>query len=186
MQSIESIRRQISRIKNYYIFFTEKEIRYLPQVMAMDERILALTSGYVGSDTWLAVCTNRQVIFANRGMIYGTEQYQMPLSRIQSVDYETGIFFGSIRVWDGAKSISIGYVWKSSIPPFIRAVQEAMHAEQNGRPIPGLSGNSTPQPASTSNAVEDTVTALERLAKLKAQGVLTDDEFEAQKKKILG
>ena len=35
-------------------------------------------------------------------------------------------------------------------------------------------------------AQQDTVTQLERLGNLKAQGVLTDEEFQAQKAKILG
>lgn len=179
MQSIESIKKQIARIKNYYIFFTEKEIRYLPEIMAPDERILALTSGYANKDTWLLVCTNRQVIFCNRGMIYGTEQYMMPLQRIQSIDSQTGIFFGHIRVWDGAKAIEVGTIWKSSIPPFVKTVQEAMNAVNNGQPLPGLS-----QPQSAVGV--DVASQLEKLAKLKSQGVLTDDEFESQKKKLLG
>jgi hypothetical protein len=33
---------------------------------------------------------------------------------------------------------------------------------------------------------DDDISQLEKLSKLKEQGVLTDDEFEAQKQKILG
>ena len=33
---------------------------------------------------------------------------------------------------------------------------------------------------------EDVISQLERLGALKAQGILTDEEFEAQKAKILG
>ena len=174
MQSIEAIKRQISKVKNYYIFFTEKEIRYLPEIMAADERILALTSGYANRDTWLLVCTDRQVIFCNRGMIYGTEQFMMPLQRIQSIDSQTGILFGSIRVWDGAKSIEVGTIWKSSIAPFVRTVQEAMSAVNSGRPI-----------GDSSTTSSDVASQLERLAKLKGQGVITHEEFEKQKQKLM-
>ncbi|MBX5474128.1 MAG: SHOCT domain-containing protein [Thermoleophilia bacterium] len=40
-------------------------------------------------------------------------------------------------------------------------------------------------PAPVSNAGGDIVDQLERLAKLKEQGILTEEEFEAQKQKIL-
>jgi len=41
------------------------------------------------------------------------------------------------------------------------------------------------QPASASGG-DDTLAQLERLAQLKAQGILTEDEFAVQKAKILG
>jgi Short C-terminal domain len=43
-----------------------------------------------------------------------------------------------------------------------------------------------PPPPAGSGVSDDTVTQLERLAKLKDQGILTDEEFTAQKAKILG
>jgi Short C-terminal domain len=48
-------------------------------------------------------------------------------------------------------------------------------------PAPG-----TPAPPPTAAPSDDTVSRLERLAALHAQGVLTDDEFAQQKAKLLG
>lgn len=41
-------------------------------------------------------------------------------------------------------------------------------------------------PAQAPAAQDDTITQLERLGALKAQGLLTDEEFNAQKAKLLG
>jgi hypothetical protein len=41
-------------------------------------------------------------------------------------------------------------------------------------------------PAQSPAAQDDTITQLERLGALKAQGLLTDEEFNAQKAKLLG
>lgn len=41
-------------------------------------------------------------------------------------------------------------------------------------------------PAQTPAAQEDVITQLERLGALKAQGLLTEEEFNAQKSKLLG
>jgi Short C-terminal domain len=43
-----------------------------------------------------------------------------------------------------------------------------------------------PQPARTAPAGDDVIERLRQLAELKAQGVLTDEEFAAQKSRILG
>jgi len=43
-----------------------------------------------------------------------------------------------------------------------------------------------PAPAAPAPAAPDPIEQLEKLAALKAQGILTDDEFNTQKHKILG
>ena len=44
----------------------------------------------------------------------------------------------------------------------------------------------TPPPPAAPAPEEDVITQLERLGALKAQGILTEDEFAAQKAKLLG
>jgi Short C-terminal domain len=64
---------------------------------------------------------------------------------------------------------------------------EQQYYEQQGRaaeqaqaaPAP------TPAPAQPAGGTQDTITQLKELAELKSQGILTEDEFAAQKAKIL-
>jgi hypothetical protein len=171
MPSLAEIRRQIDRCPGTYIFWTQKEIRALPEILEAEETILGLTSGMRGSTTWLGVCTDRRLIFLNRGMFFGLRQVQFPLERIQSIDHSFTILFGSISVWDGASSFTINMVMKYSIAPFVRAAQEAMRDARNGqKPADGA----------------DIATQLEKLAQLKEKGHLTQEEFDRQKKKLLG
>ena len=176
MPTLAEIKQQIESCPGHYIFWTKKEIRALPQILDEGERIKAITSGMMNSTTWLAVCTNRRLLFINRGMFYGLRQVQLPLDRIQSLDHEFTIFFGSIRVWDGASAFTISMVLKSSIIPFVKATQEAMHASRNAAGKPG--------PAATSG--NDVASQLVKLVELKEKGYLTEDEFQSQKKKLLG
>ena len=66
------------------------------------------------------------------------------------------------------------------------------HAAQQAAPPPQQYAAPAPPPpdqyyeAPVQAAQEDVVTQLERLGALKQQGLLTDAEFEAQKKKLLG
>ncbi|MEN0134408.1 MAG: SHOCT domain-containing protein [Rhodococcus sp. (in: high G+C Gram-positive bacteria)] len=56
----------------------------------------------------------------------------------------------------------------------------AQQAPQPAAPVP------PPPPASPPTAGVDRLTALKQLGELRDQGVLTDDEFNAEKTKILG
>lgn len=175
MPTLAEIKRQIDACPSRYIFWTEKEIRALPQILDGDESIKAITSGLMNKTTWLAVCTNRRLLFINRGMFYGLRQVQLPLDRIQSLDHEFTILFGSIRVWDGASAFTISMVLKSSIVPFVKATQEAMHASRVTQSKPHAASQTI-----------DVTSQLVKLAELKEKGHLSEAEFQAQKKKLLG
>lgn len=187
MPTLEQINQQIAALPHKYIFYTRKEIRYLPKVMNDDERILALTSGFMKNRTWLCVCTNRRVLFLDRGMFFGLRQLQMNLDRIQAIDSSFGIAFGSIRVWDGASSMEVGLILKSTVAPFVKTVQDAMdkYKRQMVHDLASTATNAH-QTASASGSLQNPmVMELERLAKLKAEGHLSEAEFAAAKAKLL-
>lgn len=173
MPTREEINRQIKAYPDRYIFWTKKEIRALPEVLDYDETVKAITSGMVDSSTWLAVCTERRVIFLNRGMVYGLRQVQFPINRIQSIDHKFAIAFGSISVWDGASAFTLNMILRTAIIPFVRKVEAQM------------AGLQRPQGFSVA-APTDVASQLEKLASLKERGHITEKEFQAQKKKLLG
>lgn len=181
MPTAPEVRAQIKAIPTRYIFFTGKEIRALPDLLAPEEYIRGITSGMMDSDTWLAVCTTKRVLFVNRGMIYGLRQVQIPLDRIQSVDHEYGLFFGSIRIWDTATCFTMRMVLRRSILPFVRTVQEEMKREKKESKVMTIANF----PASPPTEPTDVPSQLERLATLREKGVITEEEFQAQKKKML-
>jgi hypothetical protein len=172
MPSLAEVKREIEACPGRYIFWTQKEVRALPKILEPNEKIKAITSGLMNHATWLAVCTNQRIIFLNCGMFFGVRQVQLPLERIQSIDHEFSLVFGSIRVWDGASAFTMSMVLKSSIPPFVKATQEAMHKAHS------------PAKAATT-AATDIASQLAKLAELKEKGYLTEDEFQSQKKKLL-
>lgn len=173
MPSHADIRRQINALPDRYIFWTGKEIRGLPKILDNDEHILGLTSGYVDASTWLAVCTNRRIIFLNRRWFFGLRQVQMPLDRLQSIDHSFGLFFGTIRVFDGVNAFGMSMVAKYSILPFVKATEEAMYNVRHGQ-------------QRITDKQSNIASQLATLADLKEKGHLTEDEFQQQKKRLLG
>ncbi len=266
MPTLEQVHAQIKALPHKYIFYTKKEIKYLPRILDDDEQILALTSGFMNNTTWLAVCTNRRVIFLDKGMFFGLKQVQMNLDRVQSIDSSYTLVFGSIRLWDGASSFVLQMVLKESVQPFVSTVRKAIenyrrivfhemrqepmrghpmsapqqHVQQqtaqpqiqqqahhtqpaltheqkmaavrsaelksklgtNLKPMetPDLRDNDPAEPnpleeyvpaasaptAPASSGGVDIADQLERLVKLKEAGHLTDEEFAAQKAKLIG
>jgi hypothetical protein len=191
MPTYAEIKEQIKALPHRYVFYTRKEIRYLPRIMIDGEIIRALTSGYMGKRTVMAVCTNRRIIFLDKGMFFGMRQWQISLDRVQSIDGNYLIFFGSLRVWDGAAPIKMDMVWARSIDPFIKAVREAIDefrqiayqelARTHAAATPAVAYHA-PAPA---KPVVDIANQLEKLIRLKDAGHLTEEEFQQQRHKLL-
>ena len=177
MPTRNEIKQQIKALGNVDTFGTKKEIKYLPEILAEDEAVLALTSGLMDGNTWLIVCTGKRVIFLDKGMIYGLKQRETPLERITSIEQKTGMMLGSVGIWDGAARMEITCVMKKTVRPFVEAVNRARDA---------LKAAETGAQHSAAPSSTDAVSQLERLADLRDRGVLSDDEFQTQKAKILG
>jgi membrane protein YdbS with pleckstrin-like domain len=122
---------------------------------------------------------------------------EIPLEQINDIRFTQGVFERMI----GAGTLTIRSASEDGPTEFrdIRhpeAVQRTVYhqAELNnqrmyqGRGGPGAGVTPTrPDPmASTPSGAPSTTTELERLADLRARGVLTEEEFQAQKSKILG
>lgn len=185
MPTLDQVWSQINALPHRYIFCTSKEIRYLPNILSHDERILALTSGIMEARTWLAVCTDRRILFLDRGMFFGLRQVQINLDRLQTIESDVGLVFGSIRVVDSGSSMVIRMVLKHSIAPFVRTVQDAMDTYKRTMVYDIAKAGSNALAAGAGAPKAAFIHELESLAKLRAEGHLTDEEYSAAKTKLL-
>lgn len=173
MATMQEIEAQIQALGKVDTFGTRKEIKSLPEILRKEECIKALTSGFYQGNTWLIVCTNFRVIFLDKGMIYGLKQIDIPLDKVNSVGCETGLFFATVVVWDGASKVLIENISKNEGKEFTNKVNDALHEYKRPQTVVAVaSGN-------------DVASQLVKLAELKEKGILTEDEFLAQKKKLL-
>ena len=157
-------------------FFTKKELNHLPEILADGEQVLAFTSGLMDGHTWLITLTDRRVIFLDKGMIYGLKQTTIDLDKVNAISGETGIFLGKIKVEDGAKERQIENVWKKTVVKFTNKARDAIEARKRLQ----HSG-----PAPTSVKADDLFSKLEKLAGLMEKGILSQQEFDQQKAKLL-
>jgi membrane protein YdbS with pleckstrin-like domain len=133
---------------------------------------------------------HREGFIAKRSM-------EIPLDKINDVRFEQNIFERIV----GAGTLVIQSASESGRNEFgfIRHPEEVQktiyHAsemdEQRGRPPMGAPAPAAPAPSAAppspqSASAPNVTTELERLADLRARGVLTEEEFQAQKARILG
>lgn len=89
---------------------------------------------------------------------------------------------GTITIFASGNKAEIKNVVKDRCKDFADYVRARSTAVSEHSAAPAA----TPAAQPTASSSDDVVTQLERLGRLKEQGILTDAEFEAQKQKILG
>ena len=144
----------------------------MPEVLREGETVKGLTSGFMDGNTWLIVCTERRIIFLDKGMLYGLKQKDTPLEKINSIEHKIGMIFGKITIRDAATEITIDNLQKAAVAPFLETVNSAIEALKNSTNAPPPAGN---EPV-------DVASQLGKLADLRDKGVLTEEEFQGQKK----
>ena len=171
---LNEIKKQIQELKlsNISNYLGRKEINELPQILAESETIDNIAQGTYNNGQGILVSTNRRLIFVDKGLLYGLKVEDFPLDKITTIQYETGLLLGEIKIHTSGNIAKIDNVEKATARAFAEFVR-----------------NKLSQPKETTapiiNNQPDVYDQLEKLAKLKEQGILTQEEFDTQKKKLL-
>ena len=156
------------------------ERQMLYDIMDSDEAIARIVGGTFRQDTdrlrrhqGVAVATNKRVIFVDKGLLGSKEVMEMPYRSIEAITYSTGMLMGGIQITGrGIASFRIEDVQeKDTLQPFSDYVRSLSDGTQQVQ-----------QAAGAPSSVDD----LEKLAGLLERGFLTQEEFDAKKKELLG
>lgn len=194
MPTLVEIQSDLKRLGVIDQVINHGEIRRLPQILWHGERALSAMAGYRGSTACLVVATDHRVLFLDKRLLGKTMVEEIPLQRITGLQHETGWVFGKVTVFASGQRIDIDTVLKDAVRHFCNVVQGVLRGDKDGAaaasvidpgmtpvrptrvapadPPPGLNG--------------DSLAMLERLAALRSAGALTDEEFDAQKRLLLG
>lgn len=177
MRNKDQVMDELKSLPTFNLFGTKKEVSYLPEILSPDEHILSLISGFLDSNTWIITLTEKRLILLDKGMIYGLKQRELPLDKINSISQKLGMMWGSVHIQDGASGIKIDNIDKKCIPPFVDALNAAIHKYKIGSP----NGHVASVPVERTSADE-----IRQFKALLDEGVITRDEFEQKKRQILG
>jgi hypothetical protein len=121
----------------------------------------------------LALVTDARVLFFYDGVV--EPGLAIPLQAITSVRASAGLATGQVEldVVGESKAISIARVVKADVEPLARVIRDAVESAPPTDPAPAQRG------------AVDPFEALEKLARLRDDGVITDAEFAAKKQELL-
>lgn len=166
----------------------KQELENLSLALPEDEQVLLIAKGWSmsfgrGRDAHhvFAVCTDRRIRFFRRRSFITKliGETEIPLHAIRSISHRTGILPASrsitIVMTDGA-SYTIYNLDREKIPGFVDTLNTA-------REKAAAEEKTTTPPTDASSA--GLVDQMEKLAKLHDDGILTDEEFEKAKQRLL-
>ncbi|WP_288479287.1 PH domain-containing protein [uncultured Clostridium sp.] len=175
MKSYEYVEEKIENMEEVKTWGTNKEINELPNVLGDNEELIYITSGLYDDNTWLIALTDKRILFLDKGLIYGLKQKDITLDKVNSVEYETGIIFSRIKIWNGAEYIIIDKVLNKYAKIMVSHITEELELYKNRMLRTRI----------VEETNEDRINQLAKLGKLRDAGVLTQEEFEEAKGKIL-
>lgn len=159
-------------LDNASTFFGRKEINELPEILNLNENIDNIIQGTYNNGQGILVSTNRRLVFIDKGLLYGLKVEDFPLDKITSIQYETGLILGKVKIHTSSNIATIDNIEKGAARKFAEFVRNKLSEPK-----------STSTPAS--NAEPDVLEQLEKLGKLKESGIISEEEFSEQKKKLL-
>lgn len=175
MATQEEINAQITKI-GAGGFLHRKEVKELPQILWEDEHLEKLVQGWYNNGTGILVATDKRLIFIDKGLIYGLRVEDFPYDKLTSIQYKTGLMFGEITIFASGNNAMIQNIQKGEVKPFSEYVRARITSKMEHASAPPTSPT----------VQDDIISKLEKLAVLKEKGILSDEEFKEQKKRILG
>ena len=188
MPTSEEIEEQIKNLDDASKILGFKEIKVLPDILWEDEVLERVVQGRyhygmglrMGHGMGILCATNKRLIYVEKGLLRGLQVEDFLYDKITSIEYKIGMIQGKINVFALGNKAYFDCIEKKQAKEFgdyvrARITKESKHA--------GLSSEKQSPDATT---VEQKLNALERLAKLKEQGILTEEELQAEKKAIIG
>jgi hypothetical protein len=155
----------------------QRQIDRAKEVLQEGEQVLDVTTGMVevhrmGSKTsrrGAVLVTDRRVILYTK-KIGGYEMYDHVYGLLTAIDYKKGMMYGNLTLAASGDRTHVSQVPKESVERVAKEIRARMAAaHEHGRP------------GAVSAADE-----IKKLAELHAAGILTDEEFAAKKKQLLG
>ena len=162
----------------------EERLDGIERILDADEEIIASVAGdgqgkvtIKGIAKGILVLTPKRVLFyyldGKKGKIgYGAEDYS--LDEISSINLTRNILAGSIKIHSNNNVINVLNIPPSEdIEGFVKATKQYIEKYKN-------------ENTQVSNNNSDVAGQISKLAELRDKGILTDEEFTMQKRKLLG
>ena len=169
----EAIDAALRRISGFGRFLTRGEIKELPFVLWEGELPVMLADGFYNNGTGLLVATDRRLIFIDKGLFGTLKVEDFGYNRITSIESNVGIFSGKIVIYASGNREQIDHVSKQDVHSLASFLRSKIFSPNNS-------------PLSSQFGTMSTAKELARYSVLLDNGVITQEEFDSLKTRLLG
>jgi hypothetical protein len=149
-----------------------RELKQIASMLGPDEYLVDIIQGAYANQTAVVLMTTNRVIFLAKGFTSMTVE-EFPLDKITSVQYTVGLMLGEIIIFASGNKAEIKSTVKAHTKPFAEHLREVIATKKS---------STTDSVAGTANVLAE----IEKLVSMKERGFLTEEEFAAAKRKVLG
>lgn len=155
------------------------ELKELPNILRENEKVLNIVQGVYEGFNGILCATDRRLVFIGKGIIRGLKVEDFAYDKISSIQYQVGMLMGKMTLFTSGNKANIEQVYpKEEIRDFAEEVRARISAPKPSSSVQVLQAPpAQPQP--------DRYDQLEKLARLKGTGVMTEEEFQVEKRRIL-
>jgi hypothetical protein len=155
-------------------FGVGRELRNISSMLSPGEYLLDILQGQYSNQTGVLLRTTTRLIFFGKGLV-STKVEEFPLDKVSSVQYSTGMLLGELTIFASGNRAEIKGTVKAHTKAFADGLRDQLAATKHAAATASAAAQSA-----------GTMGELEKLASLKERGLLSDEEFTAAKRKILG
>lgn len=175
LQIPEKIKQELINAEVFDFWFNEKDISSLIDELIQSGDILqyAATGINERNKTTLIVVTERHLLLLSKKMFSKPILQVINLSDVKSISLQKYPFYGELCLVIGNNILKINSINKTSAPSLAEKIKQ-------------FSVNKYSYAADSKENIDTQIDQLKKLKELEDQGILTEEEFQAKKKQILG
>ncbi|MCD9615471.1 PH domain-containing protein [Chryseobacterium gleum] len=176
------IKQELEKLRANLSIFTKGEIKELPYLIPEDEPIIAITDAQFVNTlaAGILVATSKRLISVSKSMFGPAEINDYPNETIKAVSFVTDPRSPIIKLHLDEKIVEFEcFMDKEDAEKFYDTIKAFYNAPQK------MSSIQTDTVNKRAVSSEEILNQLEKLGKLRENGILTDAEFTEQKKKLL-
>lgn len=189
---IDEIKDQIVALNAKLSIFVNSEVNELVNVLDKSEKIIAIAEGkYLYNNLeGILVSTERRVVFVDKKFFGGVFENEFPFYKITSMQHSSGLLSSELKLFTEGFKAEFKLYSRSAAKVFYDAIQNNVYTSQQQQQQQQQVQSVQQAQKHQSSLVKDEDPALifdklEKLGKLRESGILTDEEFAEQKKKLL-
>ncbi|MGH1517446.1 PH domain-containing protein [Chryseobacterium sp. JK1] len=189
---LEEIKGQIAALDSNLSIFVNSEVKELVNVLEKSEKIIAIAEGkYLYNNLeGILVSTQNRIVFVDKKFFGGVSENEFLHHEITSIQHSNGLLSSELKLFTNGSKAEFKLYNRNAAKTFYDAVQGNIYSLQNQERLePEISHvKDIEKPQQVFIKKEDPSVIfdkLEKLGKLRENGILTDEEFAEQKKKLL-